>query len=471
MLRMALAAPSTLATDTGSRIVAMGGTAADAAVAMALVAMCTEPGVCAPGAGGFVTVDAGDGSPIVVDGYMAVPGMGFTGEAASDLVTMEYGGGVTTAVGAGSIAVPGSFAALQAVSERYGQVTWQEVLGLVADVVASGFPLSRACYTYLVDSGRLIFNRDPVVRAALFDGDRLKAPGESVVIGGLADTLRLIGEAGSDLFYRGELADRIVANLSARGSALTRADLSSYRPILREPLEIEVNGWLAVSNPQPAIGGITMLGALERIAGSDHSLDPATWEGSLVGSLGDRKEFEAALRSSSTITVAAVDSAGTAVAATFSAGYGSGVVPAGTGLMMNNSMGELELIPGGVETLVPGERMLSNMAPTTVRSGNDVVALGSPGADRITSALAITLARVLLAGDDLHSAVEHPRLHPESLEPLLIAAERGLDLQGSNIRWYDERHMFFGGVNAAGMIDGQLVAHADSRRSGSAVVI
>lgn len=471
MERMALAAPSQLATSAATSIVEAGGTAADAAIVMALVAMCTEPGVCAPGAGGFVTVDAGDGNPVVIDGYMAVPGIGFGGEVVSDLVTMEYGGGVTTAVGPGSIAVPGSFAALEVVSERYGKVPWVEVLGQVADVVEPNFPLSAACYTYLVDSGTLIFDRDPVVKSALFDGERLKTAGEPVAFEGLADTLRWIGREGSATFYRGDLAKLIVSDLGARGSALTAEDLASYRPIMREPLQIEVEGWAAVSNPEPAVGGITMMGALREVAASTDPLSPEVWRSALVNSFRARREFELSLRAPSTITVSAVDRSGTAVAATFSSGYGSGVVPAGTGLLMNNSVGELELIPGGSDSLVPGQRMLSNMAPTTVRSGRDVFAMGSPGADRITSALMITLSRLLLAGDALSEAVEFPRLHPESLDPLAVAAERGLDIEGENLRWYDERHMFFGGVNAVGLVDGQFVAHADSRRVGSAIVV
>lgn len=471
MPSMALSAPSVLATSAGASLVEEGGTAADVAVAMALVAMCTEPGVCAPGAGGFVTVDAGDGEPVAIDGYVAVPGIGFDGAPTSRVVSMAYGGGVTTLVGPGSIAVPGSFAALELVCVRYGRVPWKTILDLVADVVAPGFPLSQACHTYLVDSGTLVFSDDLAVKEALFVGERLKDVGENVRFLDMAESLRQIGEEGAETFYRGELARVVIDDLEERGSSLTTSDLARYRPEVRTPITLDVGGWRALSNPEPAVGGRVLMDALRRIAASDEPLLAEVWRDSLVESIRRRREWEAGLRSPSTITVSAVDKSGTAVAATFSAGYGSGVVPRGTGLLMNNSLGELELIPGGPESLVPGERMISNMAPTTVRSGNDVVALGSPGADRITSALMITLVRLLLAGDDLPSAVEHPRLHSESLDPLRIAAEFGLDLPGDGVRWYDQPHMFFGGVNAAGLIGGKLVAHADSRRAGSAVVV
>ncbi len=485
MARMALAASSRVATDAGTEIVGLGGTAADAAVVMSIVAMCTEPGVCAPGAGGFVTADLPGSSPVVVDGYMAVPGLGFEGAVATETVTMEYGGGITTAIGPGSIAVPGAFAALERVSQRFGAIPWKAALALAADMITDGFPMSQACHIYLTDSGVPIFSVDPASRAALFDGDRLKSVGETIVFEGLADSLRHIGEEGVDTLYRGDLARLIVDDLSGRGSSLTRRDLAGYEAVEREPLAVEVGDWTAVSNPPPAIGGVMMLSVVNEVAASDDPLDPAVWATALARCLDNRRAFETAegsaeamgvllrsagIRSPSTITVSAVDDSGGAVAATFSSGYGSGVVPVGTGMLMNNSLGEIELVPGGVEALIPGTRMMSNMAPTTCRSGETVVAIGSPGADRITSAIALTLVRMLIAGDGLAAAIEHPRLHPVELEPLSLAAERGVSIVADAL-WYDEPHMFFGGVNGAALMDGELYAHADSRRVGSAVVV
>ena len=154
------------------------------------------------------------------------------------------------------------------------------------------------------------------------------------------------------------------------------------------------------------------------------------------------------------------------VAASFSAGYGSGIIPAGTGMWMNNALGELELTDGAG---APGERMVSNMAPTVARHGGDAVAIGSPGADRITTAVATTLLR-LVSGDSLQQAVDYPRLHPEFGDfGIRMAAEPGQDLAdiGYPVRQFDGPHMYFGGVNGAGLLEGRLVAHADSRRTGS----
>ncbi len=485
MGRIALSSPSPLASASGETVAEMGGNAADVAIVMALVAMCTEPGVCAPGSGGYVTVDPAVGNPVVVDGYMAVPGIGFGGVPSSRSVTMAYGGGLTTYVGPGSVAVPGSFASLSAVSVQYGRVPWAELLEIVAASLEGGFPLSRAAYTYFLDSGKPIFYEDPATRQALFEDGTVREMGEIVTFENLASTLREIGSEGAKCFYQGDLAHRIVADLADRGSSITREDMARYEPIVRDPLKSEIEGWTVVANPPPAVGGVVVLDALRNVAGSNDPLSHETWLDGLVAAFGHRKDYEstgnpaaigellrvAGLRSPSTITVAAVDSDDLAVAATYSAGYGSGVIPKGTGLLMNNSVGEIELLPGGVDALIPGERMMSNMAPTTVRKGTNVVAIGSPGADRITSALVITLIRFLLAGDDLDLAVEYPRLHPESLEPLQVAIEPGISLPDVNVRAYDDHHMFFGGVNGAGLVDGELVASADSRRTGAALVV
>ncbi len=485
MPQIAVSGPSRLVIDAAEKIASVGGSVVDAAVAAALTAMCTEPGVCGPGGGGFITINLPDHSPVVIDGYMAYPGLGFEGEAQLRRVTMEYGGGVTTLVGAGSVAVPGAFAAMEKASQMFGAAPWQELMEVVASTVEEGFPLSPSCRLYLTDSGPAIFSEDPVARQALYDGGRLRDAGETVVFPGLADTLRWIGAEGADVFYRGELGRRIVADLTERGGCLTLEDLASYRAIARRPLSVELAGWNIEINPPPAVGGVTMALALADIAAAGKNT-PHVWAEALVDAFRVRTEeldsddlegsgrevlIRRGLLSPSTITVAAADDADGAVAATFSAGYGSGVIPAGTGMLMNNSLGELELVEG--ITPSPGKRMLSNMAPSIARRGADVVAVGSPGADRITSALVVTLA-CLVAGEGLEAAIDHPRVHPEFGEwGVRIAAEPGLSLEGLPypVRWFDGPHMYFGGTNGAGLVGGELHAHADPRRHGVAKVL
>ncbi|MFZ0014765.1 MAG: gamma-glutamyltransferase, partial [Acidimicrobiia bacterium] len=241
---------------------------------------------------------------------------------------------------------------------------------------------------------------------------------------------------------------------------LTREDLATYRAVARTPLTATLATWDLALNPPPAVGGVTVARTLELDSGPESTARAKA----LIKAFEERSA--ASMRSPSTISVAAADADGGVVAGSFSAGYGSGVIPAGTGMLMNNALGELELL---TERSEPGERMVSNMAPTVGRHDGDAVAVGSPGADRITSAVATTIAR-LVRGDSLQEAIDHPRVHPEFGDRgVRIAAEPGQSLQGLDLetRWFDGPHMYFGGVNGAALLGGSLQAHADSRRTGS----
>jgi gamma-glutamyltranspeptidase/glutathione hydrolase len=456
--RIAVAGPSRVVTDAAAVVGEEGGSVVDVAIVAALTATCTEPGVCGPGGGGYLTVDLPGSDPVVIDGYMAHPGKGFSGEPELRRVTMPYGGGVTTLVGGGSVAVPGGFAALEMAWQMFGSAPWSTLMGVVADAVEDGFPLSPACHLYLNDGADLIFRIDPVVERALFDGGRSRPVGAKILFPGLAESLREIGIEGTATLYQGDLGRFIVAELESRGGQLTREDLSSYRAIVREPIAHQLEGWHLSLNPPPAVGGATVALALAGI-GDRSSMALAR---ALISAFQAR--YDGALRSPSTIAVAAVDEGGGAVAASFSAAYGSGLAPAG--MLMNNSVGELEL---AAEEPYPGQRMLSNMAPTVARRGAEAVAIASPGADRITSAIATTLAGIA-SGEGLEEAIDHPRIHPEfdELGPRL-AAEPGSHLDGleTALRIFDGPHMFFGGVNGAALLGGELHAYADRRRTGS----
>jgi gamma-glutamyltranspeptidase / glutathione hydrolase len=456
--RICVAGPSRVVTDAAVEVGHQGGSVTDVAIVAALTAMCTEPGVCAPGGGGFMTFDLAGDDPVVIDGYMNFSGEGFNGQPTVEEVSMPYGGGVTTLIGAGSVAVPGAFAAFEVASRRYGRAPWSQLMDAVAETVAAGFPMSASCHRYLSEGAATIFAQDPVSRRALLDGEDPKPPGALVLFDDLAETLWHIGEEGPSTYYHGDLARVIVSDLQARGGQLTMEDMRSYRAIVREPLQRRSAGWRLGFNPAPAVGGIRVASVHDHLSGSTNPIDLAM---ALIAALQESRSA-----SPSTISVAAADDEGGVVAASFSAGYGSGVVPEGTGMLMNNSLGELELTDGHGK---PGSRMPSNMAPTVARRGIDAVAIGSPGADRITTAVATTLTR-LIAGDDLDDAIDHPRAHPEFVDTgLRLAVEPGLDLTGVELplRTFPARHMYFGGVNGAGLVNGELVAHADARRTGS----
>jgi gamma-glutamyltranspeptidase/glutathione hydrolase len=287
---------------------------------------------------------------------------------------------------------------------------------------------------------------------------------------------------------------------------LTAADLAAYEAVVRPPLTVSSGGWRLATNPPPAAGGVAvaaMLALVEGLpAGSTWSPDElrllARAQALVLGAglaeppdeagrvaraeeLLDRvrRAGRVAPTSPSTATVSVVDDRGGACAVTVSSGYGSGVTVPGTGLALNNCLGEQELLSGGPHSLPPGTRLTSNMAPTVGRRLRDgaVLALGSPGSDRIPSALAQVLA-LFTAGLDLHAAVAHPRMHlrvrPGEAVPVLLDHEEDLpvpDDTGFATRSMPAHSMYFGGVGAA-LWDPSLglLASGDPRRAGAVAV-
>lgn len=178
--------------------------------------------------------------------------------------------------------------------------------------------------------------------------------------------------------------------------------------------------------------------------------------------------------SGATVHTSAVDGSGLACSITASSGYGSGEMPAGTGLWLNNCLGEIELNRRGLDAGPPGRRLPSNMAPSIAREAGRVLAIGSPGADRITTALQQFLVNYIQLDLDLDMAIAHPRMHLEIAETgLNIAVEPGLELPdtGIPVTKYPEIGMYFGGVVAA-VHDSEIgfAAAADPRREGGVFI-
>ncbi len=503
--RVAVASTSQLAADAGASLIARGGNAVDAALAAALVSINSEPGVCSLGCGGYVTVWPAGANPVTIDGYVTTPGRGLPRSALGQgarHVSMEYGGGITTVIGPGSVAVPGGVAALGLAAERYGALDFAAAVAPAVAIAEQGFPLSQASYNYLLHSGDTIFGLDPTGWAALHDGQgRLLEAGALVKIPHLAATLAQLGERGVADFYRGDLAARMADHVRAGGGMLTREDLAGYEPLVRPSLISDVGRWRVATNPPPAIGGGVLTAMLKALTqGKPFSWQPAGVQRLIRTQrqvLGYRREhlddsdqpaadirrlleFAAAgsfgaLDAPSTVHTSAADDAGLACAVTMSAGYGSGIMPTGTGVWMNNCLGELELNKKGLVPAQPGTRLPSNMAPTAARRDDGaVLAVGSPGADRITTALTQVLLNLMVLDMPLEEAIGHPRLHVEhaqgswrvALEPGISGAAGGLP-----VRNFPELSMYFGGVSAVLHVPGELLsAAADPRRTGGVYI-
>lgn len=502
---IAVATTSQLAADAAAEIADAGGNAVDCAIAAAMLSINTEPGVCALAGSAYVTVWPADSDPFTIDGNVAVPGKGLPqGYTISGAVpvSMEYGGGIETLVGPGSVAVPGALAALEQASRQYGKVSWRQIVDPSIRAAASGFPLSAACNYYLQYSGDVVFGRSEDGRSAIHDSDGMLLDAKSnILVPHLADSLSAIAKDGARIFYEGEIAARIADHVRESGGALTLEDLQSYEPITRPSLCTDLGDWRIASNPPPAVGGAVLaamllafrdkpakhwndeslrqLVSVQRAALSYRkmNLDLADDVAAEVEKLLELSKSGALLSqyaSASTVHTSVVDDMGLACAITASSGYGSGEMPAGTGLWLNNCLGELELNRKGLEAGPPGIRLPSNMAPGAARSDKQVVAFGSPGADRITTALHQFLINFVQIGLPLEDAVAHPRAHLEiSADGLNLAVEPGLNLPNLDIAItrYPSIGMYFGGVGAAlfDVRSGFEVA-ADPRREGGTFV-
>ncbi len=497
----AVAAPNTLAVQAGLDVVGAGGSAVDGAVAAMVVAMSTEPGIVSPLGGAFVNVWPAGADPEVVDGNVEMPGRGLPRErfgAGLLEITTTYGGGLTLYAGPGSVATPGAFAGLGLAHDRHGRMPWKEVLSPAVEVTRRGYPLGAAAASYLALTGDSVFGWDPESAALLLREGSALAAGASLEDPALAGTLQRIGEAGWDDLYRGDLAASIGSDLESRGGLLTRTDLEAYEPRLRSAVRLEVGPWSLATNAPPSIGGPVLAVMLRELARTGWSLDEVIRiqrvvlghrlrvhdystdleaDGQDLLARVERHGLESLPTSGSTAHVSVVDRDGNACAVTGSAGYGSGLTVTGTGLMTNNCLGEPELNRLGLHALVPGTRLASNMAPTTGRGADgEVLAIGSPGADRITTALLQVLGRHCFDGTPLADAIEAPRLHVsfsgerDTLTPRLQveddpALSGAVARSGMEADTHARRSMYFGGVGAAHRLaDGSLAAAGDIRR-------
>jgi len=503
--KIAVATTSQRAADAASEVAGAGGNAVDCALAAALVTINTEPSVCALAGSAFVTIWPADGDPVTIDGNVAVPGSDLDetrrGQGAVE-VTIDYGGGITTLVGVGAVAVPGTLAAIEYASSKYGNVSWQTLFEPAIRACRNGFPLSAACRYYLGYSGDRIFSRskdgfDVLHRA---DGTLVDA-GERVILRDLADTLETIANDGASVFYEGDIADAIVDHCRRGAGMLTAADMANYQAVERKPLLVDIGDWCIASNPPPAIGGSVLAAmllacadlpasgwnseALQQLITTQRAcLDFRRRNLDLADDIGaaSKRLLKAARNghllstwtSASTVQTSVVDDAGAGCAITASTGYGSGEMPAGTGLWLNNCLGEIELNRRGLDAGPVGARLPSNMAPSVAKSHDGVLAVGSPGADRITTALQQFLLNYLQFKMPLRDAIAHPRVHVDtSGEVVRLMAEPGLDLPTLDLplKQFAELVMYFGGVSAA-VFDrtSGLDAAADPRREGGVFV-
>ncbi len=501
----AAAAGTPYAAEAAAETYRAGGNAADAAVAAAAAVGVTEPLMSSIGGGGFALVRDPSGGAELIDYYDAMPGKGLPASAFGaggnpQTIILKYGAGVRSIVGGPSSAVPGSLRGWEKILRRHGRLSLKEVLVPAVRLAREGFRLCRTSALWLQVAEEVLKLTDET-RRLFYSGDRVYLEGEEVRFTDLADTLEAVGEGGADLFYEGELARRISTYMLKMGGIITEEDLAGYEAVVREPMSVRYGAGAMYTNGPPSAGGPTLAQMLRVVSAYDLATMPEAeyarvMAGAMKLALEDREtayldgaenrrvaerltgeEYAAEQRrriftgfgSPHTTHLSCVDSEGLAVSITASMGYGSGLVIPGTGITMNNTLGEPELNPRGFHALSPGERLISNMSPTVVSSEEGgLIALGSPGASRIPTAILQTLINVLDFGMTIEEAVLAPRFHAEGDLFAYEAGARTADLDRyERVLTYETPNMFFGGVNAVRRTpDGRFEAAADPRRSG-----
>ena len=458
-----------LASAAGVEVLKEGGNAIDAAVAVAFALEVVLPDAGNIGGGGFIVHRTAAGEVTALDYREAAPA------AATHDMYLDAAGNPTdkSVVGHLAAGVPGSVAGLHEAWKRYGKLPWAALIA----------PAIRLAQGHVIDTARsrdIASDRDllaqfPASRAQFLVHDSAPAPGTLWRQPDLARTLQLISDSGPDVFYRGQIADLIVAEMQRGGGLITKEDLRNYRAKWRTPIQITYRGHTIYSMPPPSSGGVTMGEILNIMEGYDtlpafgtaayvHLLTEAMRRAFVDRNrwLGDpdfvhmpierllSKSYAATLRSQidpkratptptdasgsggepmETTHYSIVDADGNAasVTTTLNGGFGSGVTVTGAGFLLNDEMDDFATAPGkpNMYGLVQGEanavqggkRMLSAMTPSIVldSAGNLQMVVGTPGGPTIITSVTQVILNVLDHAMSLPDAVAAPRIHHQAL--------------------------------------------------------
>ncbi len=477
--------------EVGAGVLRAGGNAVDAAIAAVLASWVCEPLLTGPGAGGYMLVAGAGEQPTLLDFFVAAPGHGANQQHAPLLpVEVSFGDAEQTFnCGAASCGVPGSPAGIAAAAERWSTIPLADLAAPAAQLARDGVPLNEAqAYVFEILNGILVST--PGAAAEFTRDGRSLALGESFASDELAETIERLGVDGAAPFYEGDIGAAMVDEVQRLGGLLDQADLEAYEVIAREPAQASYRGRSVLTNPPPSAGGALLVLAFSLLAQSCpqgapsdaqllavidqvQALRTPQFTAGLIDPDFLRRFLAANLGSTTHISV--IDSAGRACSVTCSNGEGSGIVVPGTGIQVNNMMGEEDLNPLGFFRAAPGQRMPSMMAPTVVLSDNGEVelAIGSAGSNRIRSAILQVIVNLIDHGADLQAAVNAPRFHSEGgtlfAEPG-VRLER-LDRGDRELVEFRSENLFFGGTQAVSRdpVSGELAGAGDPRRGGAAV--
>lgn len=508
----AVAAGHPATVEAAEQALRAGGNAFDAVVAAHWSACVAEPALTSLGGGGFLLTHSAGGGNHLYDFFTHTPRRRLPPEDI-DFHPIQADFGTTVQefhIGYGSVATPGTVRGLFEIHRELCTLPMRELLAPAIDLARHGLRVNRL-QAYILDVIKPIYLATPEAAhqfASRKQPGCLVGAGETLDMPELADTLEALAREGDRLFYSGDIATTIDAACRAQGGYLRRDDLESYRVIRRKPLAIAYRNARLHTNPPPSSGGLLIgfaLGLLERLAGN--GLDTRSPQGIAMLAETMQHTNEARLESLSndnfghalletgyveayvqrvqgrarawrgTTHISVIDAAGNLAALTTSNGEGCGHMLGGTGIMLNNMLGEEDLNPHGFQRWQENRRLTSMMAPGMLQTADGTrVALGSGGSNRIRSAILQVVSAILDDGLSLEAAIRRPRIH---FENGVLNMEAGFDeplrealaAHFPQLKCWPDLNLYFGGVHAVAHGPAGFDCYGDPRRGGVAAQV
>ncbi len=529
-----VAAQNGTAAQIGAQVLAEGGNAVDAAVAVGFALAVIVPRAGNIGGGGFMLVhDAESGETTAIDYRETAPL-----KATRDMY-LDADGNADPQLSRFShkaSGVPGTVAGLYEAHKRFGRMPWKRLVQPAAELARDGIIVSKDLATMLDNARERLCRQKTACEYFYRDGAYAYDFGDIFFQTDLAKTLQLIANQGADAFYRGEIADKIVAEMEAGGGLIDHESLAAYEPVMRKPLRGQYRGYEIVTMPPPSSGGVAlvqMLNILEhfpvaelgagsadkvhllaevlRLAYADRSKHlgdadfhpvPVDWlisedyAQALAGTIDMERARPSAdvvpgkappLESMETTHYSIIDVDGNVVSNTYTLNltFGSGIAVAGAGFLLNNEMDDFVSKPGvpnaygllGSEAnaVEAGKRPLSSMMPTIVfRDGEPWFATGSPGGSRIISTVLQFVVNVIDHGMNIADAVHFPLVHHQWL-PDRLSVEAGIGPDTARLleqRGHEVRVIgtMYSGTQTVAYDDGLFLGASDPRRPNAASV-
>ena len=493
--------------EAAALLLEAGGNAFDAAMAALCTACVVEPVLTSLGGGGFLTARTAAGETRVYDFFVQTPRQKRPSDELEFFpVVADFGAAQQEFhIGMGSLATPGTVRGLFDVHRELGSVPMRRIVEPAVVAAREGVPLNRL-QAYIFSIVAPIYLATPGARALYASPEDPRRPyreGEHMRQPELADALEALAIEGDRLFYEGEMAAALVALCERQGGQLQASDLAGYRTCRRAPLRRDYRGARLYLNPPPSSGGLLIAFALALLEEQDPGEGPFGAPEHLLGLARIMEQTNVArlagptdeqllhddwvaryrrtldgrpLATRGTTQISVLDALGNAASLTLSNGEGCGQVLPGTGIMLNNMLGEEDLNPDGFHRWRDDVRVSSMMAPAVAEHAGRLIALGSGGSNRLRTAILQTLSNLVDFDMSPAEAVAAPRIHLErsklSIEPGFPAdAVRLLTDHWPEHQLWDEPNLFFGGTHTVVYDGHQFTGAGDPRRGGALRIV